>query len=74
MQQFLCHLLGGPNDYKGPDMISLHKNMKIKKDHFEVTWAHMDAAFLYYGTEHSLMKEIREAVFTQMGFIVNTPS
>lgn len=28
---FLCHLCGGPNEYTGPDMITLHKNMKIKK-------------------------------------------
>ncbi len=48
MELFLCHLFGGPNEYKGPDMISLHKNMKINKHHFDVNWEHMEAAFLYY--------------------------
>ena len=37
MELFLCHLFGGPNEYKGPDMISLHKNMKINKHHFQAS-------------------------------------
>ncbi len=31
MELFLCEIFDGPKGYKGPDMISLHKNMKIKK-------------------------------------------
>jgi hypothetical protein len=30
-------------------MVSLHKNMTIRKDHFDITWEHMEAAFLYFG-------------------------
>ena len=73
MELFLCHLFGGPNDYTGPDMITLHKNMKIKKSHFETNWEHMEAAFLYYGISQDLLKEIKDIIFGQATFIVNTP-
>ncbi len=34
MVQFLTFLFGGPNHYKGPDMVSLHKNMPIRPEHY----------------------------------------
>lgn len=36
-------------------MVSLHKNMKIKKEHFDITWEHMQAAFLYHGIPKELI-------------------
>jgi len=48
MVLFLTHIFGGPNNYKGPNMVELHKNMPIKQIHFDITWEHMHAAFLYY--------------------------
>ncbi len=55
MELFLSQLFDGPNGYTGPDMISLHKDMKIKREHFDNTWEHMEAAFLYYGVAKSLI-------------------
>lgn len=52
MVDFLSGLMGGPDSYKGPDMVTLHKNMKIKKEHFDLTWKHMKTAF-----EHNKISE-----------------
>lgn len=38
MELFLSEIFDGPKGYKGPDMVTLHKNMKIKKEHFDITW------------------------------------
>ena len=65
MVQFLTGLFGGPNHYKGPDMVTLHKNMPIKKIHFDITWEHMESAFLVFKLDKELIKKLREAVFSQ---------
>jgi hypothetical protein len=31
MELFLSELFDGPKGYKGPDMVNLHKDMKVKK-------------------------------------------
>jgi len=36
--QFLTHLFGGPDHYKGPNMVKLHEKMPIKQIHFDITW------------------------------------
>lgn len=74
MVLFLTHLFGGPNHYTGPDMRTLHKNMPIKKIHFQITWEHMESAFLVYKLSKDTIREIRELIFTTEKDIVNTPS
>lgn len=38
---YLIGKFGGPNNYKGPDMYTLHKNMPIKEKHFQMYWDHL---------------------------------
>jgi len=38
MFQFQMMLFGGPNEYKGRDMIESHKHMAIKKENFDRVW------------------------------------
>ena len=64
MVQFLTYLFGGPNHYKGPDMVTLHKKMPIKPIHFHITWEHMESAFLVYKLSKDLIRELKEAVYS----------
>jgi truncated hemoglobin YjbI len=70
MVLFLTHLFGGENHYKGPNMVELHKNMKIKIMHFDVTWDHMHAAFKYFNIEEVLIQDIKQRVYALTGQIV----
>jgi truncated hemoglobin YjbI len=72
MVLFLTHLFGGPNHYKGPDMVTLHKNMAIKQVHFDITWEHMDSAFRVFKVNTATLAQIREVVYTTAKDIVNT--
>jgi len=38
MVQFLTGLFGGPNHYKGPNMVDLHKYMGIRNGHYDKNW------------------------------------
>jgi hemoglobin len=38
MVLFLTGIFGGPDNYKGPNMVDLHKNMAVKQIHFDITW------------------------------------
>jgi truncated hemoglobin YjbI len=41
---YMIGKFGGPNNYKGPDMYNLHKNMAIQQKHFEMYWDHLTRA------------------------------
>ena len=64
MVQFLTSLFGGPSHYKGPDMVTLHKNMPIKYIHFDITWEHMESAFLVFKIHKDLIAEMRAKVYS----------
>lgn len=70
MVQFLTHLLGGENHYKGPNMIDLHKNMDIKMAHFDLTWDHMYTSLAYFQVDERLISEVKERVYSLTGQIV----
>ena len=70
MVQFLTHLFGGPNHYKGPNMVKLHERMPIKQIHFDITWEHMESAFLIFKIPKDVIAQMREAVFSQQNDIV----
>ena len=38
---YLVGKFGGPNKYKGPDMVTLHKNMAIKDSHLQLYWEYL---------------------------------
>lgn len=63
MVQWLTFLFGGPNHYKGPDMVTLHKKMPIKYEHFDITWEHMESAFLVFKLPKNLIAEIKEKIY-----------
>ena len=74
MVQFLTFLFGGPNHYKGPNMVKLHENMPIKQIHFDITWEHMESAFLIFKIPKDLIAEMKELVYALQGDIVTIKS
>ena len=70
MVQSLTALFGGPNHYKGPNMVKLHENMPIKQIHFDITWEHMESAFLVFKIPKDIIAQLKEAVFSQQNDIV----
>lgn len=70
MVLFLTFLFGGPNHYVGPDMITLHKNMPIKPEHYEITWEHMEAAFLVHKLSGDLIKRLKQAVYVTRNDVI----
>ena len=74
MVQFLTFLFGGPNHYKGPNMVKLHENMPIKQIHFDITWEHMESAFLIFKIPKELIAEMKELVYALQGDIVTIKS
>ncbi len=41
---FFCQLLGGPQQYRGPDIRQLHAGMKIEQRHFDRVAQHLVAS------------------------------
>ena len=70
---YLIGKFGGPNNYKGPDMVSLHKNMAIKECHFQMYWEHMTTALRLYNIPEDVIEEIKQVVLLEKKDIVNTP-
>lgn len=64
MVQFLTHLFGGPNHYKGPDMKTLHKKMAIRKEHFDIVWEHMESAYLIFKIPKDVIAQLKAAVYS----------
>ena len=70
MVQFLTFIFGGPNHYKGPDMVTLHKNMPVKRIHFDITWEHMESAFLVFKLSKDLIAKMKELIYALQDEIV----
>lgn len=70
MVQFLTHIFGGPNHYKGPIMTKLHERMPIEPIHFHITWEHMEAAFLVFKLSKTLIEKLNIEVYKTFNDIV----
>ena len=60
--QFLCGLFGGPNIYRGPDLVKIHKNMPITTEHFLIVWEHFEASFRDYKVKAEVIAEIKDII------------
>lgn len=70
MVLFLTHIFGGPNHYKGPIMKKLHERMPIEPIHFDITWEHMESAFLVFKLPKTLIERLKVEVYKQFDDIV----
>jgi hemoglobin len=70
MVLFLTHIFGGPNHYEGPAMKKLHERMPIEPIHFDITWEHMESAFLVFKVPKTLIEKLRKEVYKNFDDIV----
>jgi len=71
---FFIQALGGPQVYKGKDMVSAHADLKITQEHFGQVAEHLVAALAAVGVPKALVDEVVAAVAPLAPQIVNTPS
>ena len=73
--QFISHALGGPNNYKGKDLRSAHKNLVQEKGlnerHFDIVSEHLKQALLDNKVEQSIVSEILAVVASTKNDVLN---
>jgi len=67
---FMSQALGGPKNYKGPDMKAAHAGMKIEQRHFDRVAAHLLDALESLDVPKELIDEVIGAVGALAGDIV----
>jgi hemoglobin len=56
--QFFTTALGGPNVYRGKDMITVHKGMGIADKHFDILVKHLGATLVEAGVAPPLIDQV----------------
>jgi hypothetical protein len=51
-------------------MTKLHERMKIKPEHFHITWEHMESSFLIFKLPKELIANMKIEVYKQFDDIV----
>ena len=54
----LGQALGGPERYRGPDLVAAHSKLGITDAHFDATAAHLDAVLVELGVPRELTDQI----------------
>jgi hemoglobin len=55
-KQFITLVTGGPNNYQGKDMKEAHSKLKISREDFDITWAHLATALRFYKVSEVLVE------------------
>jgi methyl-accepting chemotaxis protein len=71
---FLAQALGGPANYPGRDMRTVHEHMAITADNFDRVAGHLVAALAALGVSRPLIEEVVAVVVALKPEIVNTPT
>lgn len=71
---FFIQALGGPQVYKGKDMVAAHVKLPIEQQHFDRVAGHLVAALGAVGVPAPLVDEVVAAVAPLAPQVVNTPS
>ena len=67
---FFCQLLGGPQQYRGPDIRQLHAGMKIEQRHFDRVAQHLVASLKALKVDAATIDEIIALVQSHAADIV----
>jgi PAS domain S-box-containing protein len=71
---YFSQLLGGPGNYKGPDMQRLHVRMRIEQRHFDRFLQHLVATMKSLKVDDSTIEDVVAVIQPQAKDIVNTES
>ena len=69
-----CQHLGGPEKYRGRDLIAVHKGMGITERHWEIYWDIIDDAHEKFGTPQDLRGELNTFLKSFKPHVVGSPS
>ena len=68
--QFVAAATGGPQIYKGEDMVTAHKGMNITGEQFEAMMAHLKAAMDKHGVAADAQRDLMQVFNGTRGAIV----
>ena len=57
-EQFFAQALGGPEEYRGQDMVAAHRNLRIQREHFDAVASHLASALSSLGVADPLIAEL----------------
>ena len=71
--QFLAAATGGPQEYKGRDMVTAHKGMNITNEQFDAMVSHLQAAMDKNHVPQDAQRELRQVFNGTRSAIVQQP-
>lgn len=71
--QFLSAVTGGPADYDGGEMASVHADLDIAPEEFEAIVGHLDRTLAEFGVADDDREAVMEAVYGYEEAIVTAP-
>ena len=71
MKQFISKATGGPPNYKGKDLRTIHKQYEISENDFNNTWRHLERAMKDHKIEEKLIDEAKKIFYSYHKDVVN---
>eukprot|EP00877_Chromochloris_zofingiensis_P000409 jgi/Chrzof1/10369/Cz04g39120.t1 len=71
---FMSYALGGPEKYRGKDMVTAHKHLKITEEHFNAVAGHFVATLQELNVPADIISEAAAVVVAAKPQVVNTPA
>lgn len=56
---FFALIFGGPNNYKGRNMVESHKHMSIYQKDFDRVWGHMEMSFKKHDIKPDVIRDVK---------------
>ena len=69
-KKFLALVSGGPNEYDGRDMKTVHAKLGIAKANFDRTWENLKTAFEACKAPEKEINELKEVIYSLTGDVV----
>jgi len=71
--QFVAAAAGGPQEYKGKDMVTAHKGMNITNDQFDAMMSHLQAAMDKNQVPPDAQRQLKQVFDGTRGAVVQQP-
>ncbi|MGD9530982.1 group I truncated hemoglobin [Pseudonocardia sp.] len=70
---WLCHYWGGPREYHGPDMATVHRGMGITEEYWDALFALIDECYVEFEVDPDIVKEVDAFLRSFKSAIVGSP-
>jgi hemoglobin len=71
---FACEHWGGPQKYRGRDLIRVHKGMGLTERHWQIFFEIIDEVYEEFGVAEDLREEVRVFLKSFKAHLVGSPS